>query len=139
MRRSSDLYGGGCPRWRRSASNLAPQRAQLLQRNAHRHCPCRNAFSRELWPLPLRRQGEAGRGCPRFVLIRKTPLPSPPLPSQGRELKKSRLKPLLQRRAAVTLQTSPAAPPPPSPVGQARPASCPPPAGSDSRREQQVQ
>src|SRR3546814_8147750 len=61
------------------------------------------------WPLPLRRQGEVGRGCSRFVLIRKTPLPSPsgppaqlacvrwranqwfanapphPLPSQGRE------------------------------------------------------
>src|SRR3546814_374190 len=39
------------------------------------------------WPLPLRRQGEAGRGCPRFALIRKTPLPNPPLPSQGREQK----------------------------------------------------
>src|SRR3546814_6847441 len=62
----------------------------------------------ELWPLPLRRQGEAGRGCSRFELILKTPLPDPsgppaqlacvrrranqwfasapphPLPSQGR-------------------------------------------------------
>src|SRR3546814_4562516 len=48
---------------------------------------CGSGFSRELlpWPLLLRRQGEAGRGCPRFALIRKTPLPSPPLPSQGRE------------------------------------------------------
>src|SRR3546814_3930573 len=27
--------------------------------------------------LPLRRQGEVGRGCPRFGLIRKTPLPNP--------------------------------------------------------------
>src|SRR3546814_8080705 len=56
-----------------------------------------DGFIRELlpWPLPLRRQGEAGRGCPRFALILKTPLPSPPLPSQGRE-QSSRLKPLLQ-------------------------------------------
>src|SRR3546814_134489 len=46
-----------------------------------------DGFIRELlpWPLPLRRQGEAGRGCPRFALILKAPLPSPPLPSQGRE------------------------------------------------------
>src|SRR3546814_3284159 len=58
-----------------------------------------DGFIRELlpWPLPLRRQGEAGRGCPRFALILKTPLPSPPLPSQGRE-QSSRLKPLLQRQ-----------------------------------------
>src|SRR5690606_34790280 len=34
---------------------------------------------------PPARQGEAGRGCPRFVLIQKAPLPNPPLPSQGRE------------------------------------------------------
>src|SRR3546814_12639719 len=27
--------------------------------------------------LPLRRQGEVGRGCLRFALIRKTPLPNP--------------------------------------------------------------
>src|SRR3546814_15643278 len=48
---------------------------------------CRSGFSRELlpWPLPLRRQGEAGRGWPRFGLIQKAPLPSPPLPSQERE------------------------------------------------------
>src|SRR3546814_15443832 len=63
------------------------------------------------WPLPLRRQGEAGRGCSRLALIRKAPLPNPsgppaqlacvrwranqwfanapphPLPSQGRGLK----------------------------------------------------
>src|SRR3546814_16894660 len=47
---------------------------------------CRRGFSRELllWPLPLRRQGEAGRGCPRLAPIPKAPLPSPPLPSQGR-------------------------------------------------------
>src|SRR3546814_13455531 len=61
--------------------------------------------------LPLRRQGKVGRGCPRFALILKTPLPNPsgpparlacvrwranqwfanapphPLPSQGRGLK----------------------------------------------------
>src|SRR3546814_8229708 len=67
--------------------------------------------------LPLRRQGEVGRGFPRFGLIRKTPLPNPsghraqldgvrqaasqwlasglpyPLPSQGRE-QSSRLPPL---------------------------------------------
>src|SRR3546814_5173401 len=74
-------------------------------------CCCRSGGSRALlpWLLPLRRQGEAGRGCPRFALIRKTPLPNPsgppaqlagvrrranqwfasapphPLPSQGRE------------------------------------------------------
>src|SRR3546814_19309283 len=44
-------------------------------------------FSRELLLLllPLRRQGEAGRGCPRFESIPKAPLPNPPLPSQGRE------------------------------------------------------
>src|SRR3546814_14637948 len=29
------------------------------------------------WPLPLRRQGEAGRGCSRLALIRKAPLPNP--------------------------------------------------------------
>src|SRR3546814_8041651 len=46
-----------------------------------------------LWPLPLRRQGEAGRGWSRLALVRKTPLPNPPLPSQGRE-QSSRLKPL---------------------------------------------
>src|SRR3546814_1012898 len=70
--------------------------------------------------LPLRRQGEVGRGCPRFGLIRKTPLPNPsghrtqldgvrqaasqwlasglpyPLPSPGRE-QSSRIPPLLQR------------------------------------------
>src|SRR3546814_3144492 len=42
--------------------------------------PRRTGFSRGLltWPLPLRRQGEAGRGCPRFALIPKTPLPNPP-------------------------------------------------------------
>src|SRR3546814_354571 len=34
--------------------------------------------------LPLRRQGEIGRGWPWFGLIRKAPLPNPPLPSQGR-------------------------------------------------------
>src|SRR3546814_5439665 len=27
--------------------------------------------------LPLRRQGKVGRGCPRFALILKTPLPNP--------------------------------------------------------------
>src|SRR5690606_4994330 len=43
-----------------------------------------DCFSRELLPLPLRRQGEAGRGCSRFAVIRTTPLPNPPLPSQGR-------------------------------------------------------
>src|SRR3546814_11753725 len=44
-------------------------------------------FSRELLLLllPLRRQGEAGRGCSRFESIPKAPLPNPPLPSQGRE------------------------------------------------------
>src|SRR3546814_6071504 len=49
---------------------------------------CRSGFSRELllWPLPLRRQGEAGWGLSRFAVIPKTPLPNPPLPSQGREL-----------------------------------------------------
>src|SRR3546814_4699515 len=51
------------------------------------------------WPLPLRRQGEAGRGCPRFELIPKAPLPNPPLPSQGRE-QSSRLKTLLQEQSA---------------------------------------
>src|SRR3546814_15854844 len=35
--------------------------------------------------LPLRRKGAAGRGCPRFGLIQKAPLPSPPPPSPGRE------------------------------------------------------
>src|SRR3546814_20409492 len=30
--------------------------------------------------LPLRRQGEVGRGCPRLVLMRKTPLPNQPGP-----------------------------------------------------------
>src|SRR3546814_9963757 len=47
----------------------------------------RRGGSRELllWPLPLRRQGEAGRGWPRFAVILKAPLPNPPLPSQGRE------------------------------------------------------
>src|SRR5690606_16981012 len=40
-----------------------------------------------LWPLPLRRQGEAGRGCPRFAATPTAPLPNPPLPSQGRGLK----------------------------------------------------
>src|SRR5690606_7273935 len=49
---------------------------------------CGSGFSRELllWLLPLRRQGEAGRGWSRFAMIQKAPLPNPPLPSQGREL-----------------------------------------------------
>src|SRR3546814_21009784 len=42
--------------------------------------------------LPLRRQGEAGRGCPRLEPIRKAPLPNPPLPSQGREPKERSMK-----------------------------------------------
>src|SRR3546814_13078490 len=42
-------------------------------------CHCRSGGGRELWPwpLPLRRQGEAGRGCSRFALIPKAPLPNP--------------------------------------------------------------
>src|SRR3546814_6200295 len=32
------------------------------------------------WPLPLRRQGEAGRGCSRLALIRQAPLPNPSAP-----------------------------------------------------------
>src|SRR3546814_18887417 len=48
---------------------------------------CSNGLSRELlsWPLPLRRQGEAGRGCSRFELILADSPPQPSLPSQGRE------------------------------------------------------
>src|SRR3546814_14936853 len=40
---------------------------------------CGRGFSRELLmlPLPLRRQGEAGRGCPRFAPILTTPFPHP--------------------------------------------------------------
>src|SRR3546814_4457630 len=40
----------------------------VLRRRAR---PCRSGLSRELlsWPLPQRRQGEAGRGCSRFELI----------------------------------------------------------------------
>src|SRR5690606_15633384 len=38
-------------------------------------------------PLPLRRQGEVGRGWSRLGLTPRAPLPNPPLPSQGRELK----------------------------------------------------
>src|SRR3546814_4412820 len=41
------------------------------------------------WPLTLRRQGEAGRGLSRLAAKPKAPLPSPPLPSQGREDRKS--------------------------------------------------
>src|SRR5690606_1268669 len=43
------------------------------------------ASAANLLPLPLRRQGGAGRGWPWFGLIPKAPLPNPPLPSQGRE------------------------------------------------------
>src|SRR3546814_5537223 len=50
----------------------------------HGSCIRSGAARASFWPLPLRRQGEAGRGCPRFGLIRKAPLPNPPLPSQGR-------------------------------------------------------
>src|SRR3546814_7535072 len=44
-------------------------------------------FRRELLLLllPLRRQGEAGRGCSRVEAIPKATLPHPPLPSPGRE------------------------------------------------------
>src|SRR3546814_62854 len=53
--------------------------------------PPRSTRSDTLFPYTTlfrsRRQGEAGRGCSRFALIRKTPLPSPPLPSQGSEPK----------------------------------------------------
>ena len=64
----------GCP------LGIAPQNPCLF---------CRSGFSRELqlWLLPLRRQGEVGEGWSRFELIPKTPLPNPPLPSQGREQK----------------------------------------------------
>src|SRR3546814_13644942 len=47
---------------------------------------CWSGFSRELLPrlLPLRRQGEVGRGWCRFAAMPTAPLPNPPLPSQGR-------------------------------------------------------
>src|SRR3546814_3791292 len=60
---------------------------------------------RSPWPLPLRRQGEAGRGLrqrrrnyPQPSHEPTQPLPGPPLPSQGRE-QSSRLPPLLRGRA----------------------------------------
>src|SRR3546814_15297363 len=63
------------------------------------------SFSRELspWLLPLRRQGEAGRGYPRLAAM---PAGTPPQPSPafaGEGAKSSRLKPLLQARLAATL------------------------------------
>src|SRR3546814_14894795 len=65
-------------------------------------CFCRSGFSRELLlrPLPLRRQGEAGRGLrrtrcnyPQASREPTQPLPNPPLPPQGRELLQARLQP----------------------------------------------
>src|SRR5690606_12017780 len=35
--------------------------------------------------LSLRRQGEVGKGWTRFTVLPRAPLPSPPLPSQGRK------------------------------------------------------
>src|SRR3546814_2665442 len=61
--------------------------ARSGQPRSCRSGPSTTGFSRRVLVLllPLRRQGEVGRGCPRFALIRKAPLPNPPLPSQGRE------------------------------------------------------
>src|SRR3546814_14208771 len=61
--------------------------ARSGQPRSCRSGPSTTGFSRRVLVLllPLRRQGEVGRGCPRFALIRKIPLPNPPLPSQGRE------------------------------------------------------
>src|SRR3546814_10997762 len=50
-------------------------------------CAAGAAAAASPWPPPLRRPGEAGRGCPRFALIRKPPLPHPTRASQGREQK----------------------------------------------------
>src|SRR5690606_40458786 len=51
---------------------------------------CGSGFSRELllWPLPLRRQGEAGRGWSRFAMIQKStpPQPSPAFAGEGAKL-----------------------------------------------------
>src|SRR3546814_20707578 len=54
--------------------------------------------------LPLRRQG-AGKGWPRFELIQKAPLPSPPVPSQGGGTSST---PRLRRRRGHGLRLLPA-------------------------------
>src|SRR3546814_9175527 len=63
------------------------------------------SFSRELspWLLPLRRQGEAGRGYPRFAAMPEGTPPQPSPAFAGEGAKSSRLKPLLQARLAATL------------------------------------
>src|SRR3546814_5674734 len=55
------------------------------------------------WPLPLRRQGEAGRGYPRFAAMPEGTPPQPSPAFAGEGAKSSRLKPLLQARLAATL------------------------------------
>src|SRR3546814_14002925 len=44
---------------------------------------CRSGRSRELLPLSLRRQGEAGRRCARFGLIQQHPSPALPCLRRG--------------------------------------------------------
>src|SRR3546814_15627180 len=88
-------------------------------------CFCRSGFSRELLlrPLPLRRQGEAGRGLrrtrcnyPQASREPTQPLPNPPLPPQGRELLQERLQPRVLPRPFT-----PPAPDPPTPTAPPAP------------------
>src|SRR5690606_3294805 len=68
------------PNPRARSSRLPP----LLRHGLDRHPP---PLWARLQPRALalaHPPATAGRGCPRFALIRKTPL-NPPLPSQGRE------------------------------------------------------
>src|SRR3546814_20095305 len=60
---------------------------------------CRSGGSRGLLPLPLRRQGEAGRGCSRFGLIQQHP--SPALPCLRRGESKARRWLLARARARI--------------------------------------
>src|SRR3546814_17380652 len=98
-------------------------------------CFCRSGFSRELLlrPLPLRRQGEAGRGLrrtrcnyPQASREPTQPLPNPPLPPQGRAPLQERLQPhVLPRPFTPTAPDPPThtAPPatPPTPRHQSPP------------------
>src|SRR3546814_19026025 len=58
--------------FRSAAAGGAAPAGHVRMRHGLRNT-CRSGFSRGLltWPLPLRRQGEAGRGCPRFGMTQK--------------------------------------------------------------------
>src|SRR3546814_2271222 len=84
---SSDLAGAVRGDVRRHVFHVA-RRVRRRRGSAAAAAGSRGALRHLPWPLPLRRQGEAGRGCPRFGLIPKgtPPQPSPAFAGEGAKL-----------------------------------------------------